>query len=192
MHAKRLIICKLHVDVFDCIPNGTRIESGNLDFDYTADAFYNCCHSARCFQFVGKVWQGFPWLRLLTAGCLVRRFTPWQINDQNTGALAVQYKGSIQANGKTARPNGWLQGIWHLCLVLLHLVCLEDNANCFRSGRKHYMMINRTYTYWISSCALLEGVPRTAYHGIVSFYYSNQRVYLAPSSNWKGYDPTWS
>ncbi|KAJ6640886.1 Alpha-1,3-mannosyl-glycoprotein 2-beta-N-acetylglucosaminyltransferase, partial [Pseudolycoriella hygida] len=33
-----------------------------------------------------------------------------------------------------------------------------------------------------------SGVPRTGYHGIISFYYNDQRVYLAPNSNWKGYD----
>ncbi|XP_055310171.1 alpha-1,3-mannosyl-glycoprotein 2-beta-N-acetylglucosaminyltransferase [Sitodiplosis mosellana] len=37
-----------------------------------------------------------------------------------------------------------------------------------------------------------SGVPRTGYLGIVSFYYNNQRVYLAPSSNWRGYDLSWS
>ncbi|XP_059612919.1 alpha-1,3-mannosyl-glycoprotein 2-beta-N-acetylglucosaminyltransferase [Phlebotomus argentipes] len=37
-----------------------------------------------------------------------------------------------------------------------------------------------------------SGVPRTGYHGIVSFFYNNQRVYLAPNINWKGYDLSWS
>ncbi|XP_058058581.1 alpha-1,3-mannosyl-glycoprotein 2-beta-N-acetylglucosaminyltransferase [Anopheles bellator] len=37
-----------------------------------------------------------------------------------------------------------------------------------------------------------SGVPRTAYRGIVSFFYNGQRVYLAPNANWKGYDLTWS
>uniref|UniRef100_A0A1L8E1W6 Alpha-1,3-mannosyl-glycoprotein 2-beta-N-acetylglucosaminyltransferase n=1 Tax=Nyssomyia neivai TaxID=330878 RepID=A0A1L8E1W6_9DIPT len=37
-----------------------------------------------------------------------------------------------------------------------------------------------------------SGVPRTGYHGIVSFYYNNQRVFLAPNRNWKGYDLSWS
>uniref|UniRef100_A0A182N7W6 alpha-1,3-mannosyl-glycoprotein 2-beta-N-acetylglucosaminyltransferase n=1 Tax=Anopheles dirus TaxID=7168 RepID=A0A182N7W6_9DIPT len=37
-----------------------------------------------------------------------------------------------------------------------------------------------------------SGVPRTAYRGIVSFFYNGQRVYLAPNLNWKGYDLTWS
>jgi alpha-1,3-mannosyl-glycoprotein beta-1,2-N-acetylglucosaminyltransferase len=36
-----------------------------------------------------------------------------------------------------------------------------------------------------------SGVPRTAYAGIVSTFYANRRVYLAPSANWKGYDPSW-
>lgn len=37
-----------------------------------------------------------------------------------------------------------------------------------------------------------SGVPRTAYHGIVSFFYQKRRVFLAPSANWKGYDLSWS
>ncbi|KAF5301637.1 hypothetical protein FQA39_LY10684 [Lamprigera yunnana] len=37
-----------------------------------------------------------------------------------------------------------------------------------------------------------SGVPRTGYKGIVTFYYRSRTVYLAPSLNWKGYDPTWS
>ncbi|XP_037034963.1 alpha-1,3-mannosyl-glycoprotein 2-beta-N-acetylglucosaminyltransferase [Bradysia coprophila] len=37
-----------------------------------------------------------------------------------------------------------------------------------------------------------SGVPRTGYHGIISFFYNDQRVYLAPNSNWKGYDLSWS
>lgn len=37
-----------------------------------------------------------------------------------------------------------------------------------------------------------SGVPRTAYHGIVTFTYNNRRVYLAPGANWKGYNTKWS
>lgn len=37
-----------------------------------------------------------------------------------------------------------------------------------------------------------SGVPRTGYHGIVSFFYNGRHVYLAPNTNWKGYDPRWS
>ncbi|XP_046632666.1 alpha-1,3-mannosyl-glycoprotein 2-beta-N-acetylglucosaminyltransferase-like [Daphnia pulicaria] len=37
-----------------------------------------------------------------------------------------------------------------------------------------------------------SGVPRTGYHGIVSFFLNGRRIYLAPHSNWKGYDLTWS
>uniref|UniRef100_F6XZ31 Alpha-1,3-mannosyl-glycoprotein 2-beta-N-acetylglucosaminyltransferase n=1 Tax=Ciona intestinalis TaxID=7719 RepID=F6XZ31_CIOIN len=35
---------------------------------------------------------------------------------------------------------------------------------------------------------LKSGVPRTAYHGIVSIMYSNRRVYIAPVQGWTGYD----
>ncbi|XP_008214375.1 alpha-1,3-mannosyl-glycoprotein 2-beta-N-acetylglucosaminyltransferase [Nasonia vitripennis] len=37
-----------------------------------------------------------------------------------------------------------------------------------------------------------SGVPRTGYRGIVSFFYNQQRVYLAPSASWSGYDLSWS
>ncbi|XP_063702178.1 alpha-1,3-mannosyl-glycoprotein 2-beta-N-acetylglucosaminyltransferase [Culicoides brevitarsis] len=37
-----------------------------------------------------------------------------------------------------------------------------------------------------------SGVGRTAYRGIVTFFYNEQRVHLAPNINWKGYDPSWS
>ncbi|XP_074873291.1 alpha-1,3-mannosyl-glycoprotein 2-beta-N-acetylglucosaminyltransferase [Carettochelys insculpta] len=39
---------------------------------------------------------------------------------------------------------------------------------------------------------LKSGVPRAGYHGIVSFLYRGRRVYLAPPSDWTGYDPSWS
>lgn len=35
------------------------------------------------------------------------------------------------------------------------------------------------------------GVPRMAYKGVVSTLFRGQRVYVAPSLNWKGYDPSW-
>ena len=31
------------------------------------------------------------------------------------------------------------------------------------------------------------GVPRTAYHGIVTFYRGGHRIYIAPPQDWKGY-----
>ena len=39
---------------------------------------------------------------------------------------------------------------------------------------------------------LKSGVPRTGYHGIIPFFYNSRRIYLAPNSNWNGYDLTWS
>lgn len=37
-----------------------------------------------------------------------------------------------------------------------------------------------------------SGVPRTGYRGVVTFFYKERRVHLAPSANWNGYDITWS
>lgn len=48
------------------------------------------------------------------------------------------------------------------------------------------------YTHYQLLSILQSGVPRTAYHGIVSFYYNKRRVHLAPNANWKGYDLSWS
>ncbi|XP_034962896.2 alpha-1,3-mannosyl-glycoprotein 2-beta-N-acetylglucosaminyltransferase [Zootoca vivipara] len=39
---------------------------------------------------------------------------------------------------------------------------------------------------------LKSGVPRAGYQGIVSFLFRGRRVYLAPPSDWTGYDPSWS
>jgi len=36
-----------------------------------------------------------------------------------------------------------------------------------------------------------SGVPRMAYQGIITFFYNNKTVFLAPSTNWKGYDVSW-
>jgi len=37
-----------------------------------------------------------------------------------------------------------------------------------------------------------SGVPRMAYRGIVSFHMKGTRVFLAPNTNWSGYDPKWA
>ncbi|NXB68980.1 MGAT1 acetylglucosaminyltransferase, partial [Struthidea cinerea] len=39
---------------------------------------------------------------------------------------------------------------------------------------------------------LKSGVPRAGYRGIVSFVCRGRRVFLAPPSDWTGYDPSWS
>lgn len=38
-----------------------------------------------------------------------------------------------------------------------------------------------------------DGVPRTAYQGIVTIYFQSQTIYLAPYKkiDWSGYDNTW-
>ncbi|XP_063585102.1 alpha-1,3-mannosyl-glycoprotein 2-beta-N-acetylglucosaminyltransferase-like isoform X2 [Penaeus indicus] len=36
------------------------------------------------------------------------------------------------------------------------------------------------------------GVPRTGYKGVISFFYGNNRIFLAPGNNWQGYNPSWS
>ncbi|NXN06260.1 MGAT1 acetylglucosaminyltransferase, partial [Sylvia borin] len=39
---------------------------------------------------------------------------------------------------------------------------------------------------------LKSGVPRAGYRGVVSFVCRGRRVFLAPPSDWTGYDPSWS
>ena len=38
-----------------------------------------------------------------------------------------------------------------------------------------------------------DGIPRTAYLGVVRVFYNQQTIYLAPAQrqNWKGYDSKW-
>ncbi|KAG7174647.1 Alpha-1-3-mannosyl-glycoprotein 2-beta-N-acetylglucosaminyltransferase-like, partial [Homarus americanus] len=36
------------------------------------------------------------------------------------------------------------------------------------------------------------GVPRTGYKGVITFFYGGLRIFLSPSNNWKGYNPSWS
>ncbi|XP_067941801.1 alpha-1,3-mannosyl-glycoprotein 2-beta-N-acetylglucosaminyltransferase-like [Watersipora subatra] len=37
-----------------------------------------------------------------------------------------------------------------------------------------------------------DGIPRTAYRGILPIVYNGLRVYLTPESEWKKYDPSWT
>ncbi|XP_053592885.1 alpha-1,3-mannosyl-glycoprotein 2-beta-N-acetylglucosaminyltransferase isoform X1 [Microplitis demolitor] len=37
-----------------------------------------------------------------------------------------------------------------------------------------------------------SGVPRTGYRGVITFFYNNRRVHLAPNTNWNGYDISWN
>ncbi|XP_018327378.1 alpha-1,3-mannosyl-glycoprotein 2-beta-N-acetylglucosaminyltransferase [Agrilus planipennis] len=37
-----------------------------------------------------------------------------------------------------------------------------------------------------------SGVPRTAYRGVITFYFNGRTVYLAPNVNWMGYNLSWS
>ena len=38
-----------------------------------------------------------------------------------------------------------------------------------------------------------NGVPRTAYKGVVRIFYKSNTIYIAPEAKreWKGYDPSW-
>lgn len=38
-----------------------------------------------------------------------------------------------------------------------------------------------------------DGIPRTAYQGVVSVYFHKKRIYIAPKAklDWKGYDNKW-
>ena len=58
-----------------------------------------------------------------------------------------------------------------------------------------FLVILIFYLFTISNnlyCVFQAGIPRTAYRGVVTFFYGGHRILLAPNNNWKGYDPTWS
>eukprot|EP00088_Acartia_fossae_P007455 TRINITY_DN13504_c0_g1_i6.p1 TRINITY_DN13504_c0_g1~~TRINITY_DN13504_c0_g1_i6.p1 ORF type:complete len:446 (+),score=71.52 TRINITY_DN13504_c0_g1_i6:169-1506(+) len=75
---------------------------------------------------------------------------------------------------------------------------LQDIRQGYRPELKIVRLTYRTREDFKRSAKLLgimddfkSGVPRMAYRGIVSFMHKGRRVYLAPSANWKGYDPKW-
>lgn len=39
---------------------------------------------------------------------------------------------------------------------------------------------------------LKNGIPRTAYHGVVTFHYKGHLVYIAPPKSWKDYIKSWN
>ncbi|EDW02675.1 alpha-1,3-mannosyl-glycoprotein 2-beta-N-acetylglucosaminyltransferase [Drosophila grimshawi] len=70
-----------------------------------------------------------------------------------------------------------------------NLIAIEGPVRIQYNTRDQYKRITRMLGLMDD---FKSGVPRTAYHGIVSFYYNKRRVHLAPSANWKGYDLSWS
>ncbi|KAH8397097.1 hypothetical protein KR215_008529 [Drosophila sulfurigaster] len=70
-----------------------------------------------------------------------------------------------------------------------NLIALEGPVRIQYNNRDQYKRITRMLGLMDD---FKSGVPRTAYHGIVSFYYNKRRVHLAPNANWKGYDLSWS
>ncbi|KAL7736812.1 hypothetical protein ACLKA6_015653 [Drosophila palustris] len=70
-----------------------------------------------------------------------------------------------------------------------NLIALDGPVRMQYNNRDQYKRITRMLGLMDD---FKSGVPRTAYHGIVSFYYNKRRVHLAPNANWKGYDLSWS
>uniref|UniRef100_A0A914DP34 Alpha-1,3-mannosyl-glycoprotein 2-beta-N-acetylglucosaminyltransferase n=1 Tax=Acrobeloides nanus TaxID=290746 RepID=A0A914DP34_9BILA len=69
----------------------------------------------------------------------------------------------------------------------------RESSTSFRvqySSMHEYTNIARRLNIMIDTKA---GVPRTAYHGIVTCFINNVRIYVAPSSRdgWTGYDKNW-
>ncbi|EDW61393.1 alpha-1,3-mannosyl-glycoprotein 2-beta-N-acetylglucosaminyltransferase [Drosophila virilis] len=90
--------------------------------------------------------------------------------------------------------NTFLKQVYVLPLVTfdelrLNLIAMEGPVRMQYNNRDQYKRITRMLGLMDD---FKSGVPRTAYHGIVSFYYNKRRVHLAPSANWKGYDLSWS
>ncbi|XP_023172769.1 alpha-1,3-mannosyl-glycoprotein 2-beta-N-acetylglucosaminyltransferase [Drosophila hydei] len=90
--------------------------------------------------------------------------------------------------------NTFLKQVYVLPLVTFdelrrNLIALEGPVRIQYNNRDQYKRITRMLGLMDD---FKSGVPRTAYHGIVSFFYNKRRVHLAPSANWKGYDLSWS
>ncbi|EDW09032.1 alpha-1,3-mannosyl-glycoprotein 2-beta-N-acetylglucosaminyltransferase [Drosophila mojavensis] len=90
--------------------------------------------------------------------------------------------------------NTFLKQVYVLPLVTFdelrrNLIAKEGPVRIQYNNRDQYKRITRMLGLMDD---FRSGVPRTAYHGIVSFYYNKRRVHLAPSANWKGYDLSWS
>nr|CAG4635462.1 EOG090X06K9 [Artemia franciscana] len=71
-------------------------------------------------------------------------------------------------------------------------------ANKYSKNKISLRLLYRSKADFIRIARLFElmrdfksGVPRTAYNGVVTFHYNGVRVYLAPSDNFLGYDPSW-
>jgi len=94
---------------------------------------------------------------------------------------------------KNNYDEGWVKSVYNTPVVSL---------NDLREGRLAHKAVRVTYhtreAYKKTAKALgimddfKSGVPRMAYRGIVSFLYRGVRVYLAPNTNWLGYDPKWA
>ncbi|XP_031332822.1 alpha-1,3-mannosyl-glycoprotein 2-beta-N-acetylglucosaminyltransferase [Photinus pyralis] len=73
---------------------------------------------------------------------------------------------------------------------------LKDNAITYDGSVRIIYHTRDVYKRTAKLLGLMDdfksGVPRTGYKGIVTFNYKGRTVYLTPSLNWKGYDPTWS
>ncbi|XP_015120792.1 alpha-1,3-mannosyl-glycoprotein 2-beta-N-acetylglucosaminyltransferase [Diachasma alloeum] len=70
-------------------------------------------------------------------------------------------------------------------------------GNIIASGPVRIPYFNRiSYKTTAKMLGLMDdfrsGVPRTGYRGVVTFFYNNRRVHLAPNKDWNGYDITWS
>ncbi|ALC42527.1 Mgat1 [Drosophila busckii] len=90
--------------------------------------------------------------------------------------------------------NTFLKQIYVLPLVTFdelrrNLIAIEGPVRIQYNTRDQYKRISHLLGLMND---FKSGVPRTAYHGIVSFYYNKRRVHLAPNANWKGYDLSWS
>ena len=67
------------------------------------------------------------------------------------------------------------------CLKFSFIPCFSRTRESFRSVAKALGIMDD----------FKSGVPRMAYKGVVATMFRGQRIYVAPSLNWKGYDPSW-
>ncbi|KAL1513801.1 hypothetical protein ABEB36_003161 [Hypothenemus hampei] len=90
--------------------------------------------------------------------------------------------------------NGFVSQVYK-CPVVSYEDLMNNNISFNGSVRISYRKLNE-YKLISKKLGLMDdfrgGVPRMAYKGIVTFYFRDRTVHLAPNVNWKGYELNWS
>ena len=55
--------------------------------------------------------------------------------------------------------------------------------------KREFYLFERFYIYFLKKQK--DGVPRTAYKGVVRIYQDSKIIYIVPSEPWNGYNSMW-